>query len=339
MGRTALFVVMGLGAAFGVIGINLNRSAEQSTRVMSSYMQYTQARNLARSAVHARLRDIDRDTVIQTGYKSTAFYGGTYATTVSMPSLDTLLMIAVGTFQDTTYTMKLTLKRYPKPFPSVAGAVGLVVNPVQFQANGNPHIYGNDHDTNGNDISGTGNDKPGVGVLTTADSSTVAPYAGNIDGNPKIQVVADMENPRDYIPEYLANADYKYVQNDSPINGQTWGSVDNPVIVTCRSNLGQSIKINGNAEGWGLLVVEGGLELAGTFKWHGLVIATGDTSVIDVSASTGTPEIIGGLIMAGAPNSKFTMKGNANFKYSSQALEISKYIKKLMAYKIVSWYE
>lgn len=341
MGRTALLLVLGLGAAFGVIGINLRNSGNAATEHQVGYHKYASARNLARTAVHARLRAIDRGESL-TGRSDGSFNGGTFYTTVdTLSTVDTIAMNAYSQFAESTYTMRLKLYRYSKPFPVPTAAVGIRATPVNFKMQGSAVIDGRDHDPNG---ALTGNPGlPGVAVMTGTDSTTVMNNGGStkITGTPKVAVDTTTSNPLDYVQEYLNNYDYRYTQADSPINSNiTWGSQDDPKIVVCYTpDTTVSVKFNGNCEGWGILVVHGNLNLAGTFKWHGLVIAYGDESVIQVSASVGTPQIYGALIMSGGPGSSFEMKGNVSMNYSSQALQQARWIKKLLAYRIMEWYE
>lgn len=341
MGRTALLLVLGLGAAFAVIGINLRNSGNQATEYQVGYHKYASARNLARTAVHARLRAIDRGLSLL-GRLEGEFNGGEFYTIVdSAASVDTIYMDAYSEFEDSSYHMRLKLYRYSKPFPVPTAAVGIRATPVDFKMQGSAGIDGRDHDSDGNLTGDPG--LPGVAVMDDTDSSTVMNNGGStkITGTPKVAVDTTTSDPLDYVQEYLNNYDYRYTQADSPINSNiTWGSEDDPKIVVCYTpDTTVSVKFNGNCEGWGILVVHGNLNLAGTFTWHGLVIAYGDESVIQVSASVGTPKIYGALIMSGGPGSSFEMKGNVAMKYSSEALEQARWIKKLLAYRIIEWYE
>lgn len=341
MGRTALLLVLGLGAAFAVIGINLRNSGTAATEAQVGYHKHASARNLARTAVHARLRAIDRGLSL-IGRLDGKFNDGTFYTVIdSGATVDTIYMDAYSQFEESTYYMKLRLYRYSKPFPVPNSAVGIRASPVDFKMQGSAKIDGRDHTSDGSLTGDPG--LPGVAVMTKADSLTVMTNGGStgIVGSPKVSVDTTTSNPLDYVQEYLNNYDYRYTQADSPINADiTWGSPDDPKIVVCWTpDTTVAVKFTGNCEGWGILVVHGDLTLAGTFKWHGLVIAYGEESMIRVTASVGTPEIYGALIMSGGPGSAFVMRGNVSMNYSHQALEQSRWIKKLLAYRIIEWYE
>jgi hypothetical protein len=114
----------------------------------------------------------------------------------------------------------------------------------------------------------------------------------------------------------------------------TWGSVNTPAVVYVNGD----VNFQGNIEGWGILVVSGKISMSGTFKFHGLLIAY-NSAVIDLQFGTGTPTIIGGVLMGGGSGGDFTMKGSSNVSYSKDALELAKYIHKLQVYRVMYWYE
>jgi len=247
-------------------------------------------------------------------------------------------METLGSFSGTEYRMRLKLLRGTKPFPSVNGAVGVRATPVVFSMSGNPKIDGRNYNESGTALVGSGNVQ-GISAMTKADSANMATVGGSkITGNPPVKVDTTTANPIDYVNEYISNADYVYTPGT--YSSVTWGSATNPVIVVCANpDTIQSIKFTGNVVGWGVLVVRGNLELAGNFKFHGLVIIYGEDNIVNAAAAAGTPAIIGGLILAGAANTSLAMKGTADFKYSSAALQKAKNIGKLRYYSILDWYE
>ena len=333
MGRTAAFMILGLALAFAFIGYALNRSNVNSVTNMSSYFNYSTARNIAHTAVNIALHQLeDGDTTSFSG----GVMAGTYNVTIVFTG-DTLDMTSKGQFVDTSYTMVLKLKRYAKPFPDVNAGVSLAVDSVNFSMQGSASIDGRNHDINGG-LQSNSNDKAGVSVLDTHDSTTVAQYNSKITGSPKVKVDPNISDPRNYVDEYIANADYSFSAGVYG-NNDTWGSATSPVIVVCDAGSGQ-VKFTGTIEGWGILVVKGNLTIAGTFKFHGLVLVYQDSEIDDqVSTDVGTPRVIGGIIMTGGAGSKFTVKGNGAFLYSFDAIDKAKNMVKLRAYTILRWYE
>jgi hypothetical protein len=200
--------------------------------------------------------------------------------------------------------------------------------------NGTPSIDGRNHNIDGTLVTPADTTyKPGVGVITPSDTTKVLAYGSKIDGTVDVIVDPGMADPSAYVSEYINAADYTYPAGTYGGN-QTWGSPSTPKIVNCTDD----VTFNGNAEGWGLLIVHGALHLGGTFKWHGLVVCY-DDAIIDVAFAAGTPDVIGAVLMAGPSGSTFQMKGNTQVAYSKAAVENAKYINKLQVYRVLYWYE
>jgi hypothetical protein len=344
MGRLALVIVLGLSMTVGIVAYTINQSTRGLTENVAGFDKYANARNIAHTGVNMMLRALDRnDTSIINPMNNLAtplmvvnVMSGICSVTVKLANpayLDTIDIWSKSKYIDSTRTMNVRLHREPVPFPVIGEAVGLNVDDVNFDMNGSALIDGHDHDINGNLLPPSPNDKPGVGILTSSDSSNVAVYDSRIDGTTDQIVDPGMSNPALYVQEYINAADYTFTSGAYGSN-MTWGSVNTPAIVYTNG----IVKFNGNIEGWGVLVVQGDLTLAGTFKFHGLVIAYNNAS-IDVGFATGTPEVIGAVLMGGGGGSDFTMKGNSWVGYSSEALKMAKYINKLQVYRVMRWYE
>jgi hypothetical protein len=338
MGRMALIIVVGLSLTLGIVGFSLNRSKTGTVENVAGFHKYTTARNIAHTAVNMALRALDRNdsAFIASRSMSLNAMGGSATVSFTYPnvaSLDTIDLTATSTYMDSTKTMNLRLFRRPVPFPVIGQAVGLRVPDVDFMMSGTPHIDGRNHDIDGNLLAPSANDKPGVGVIHGPDTTDVLVYAGKIDGTKDAVLDSTIADPAQFVGEYINAADRTFTTGVYGSN-MTWGSVSSPAIVYTNGD----VKFNGNIEGWGILVVKGDLTLAGSFKFHGLVIAYSDFS-IDVTFSTGTPEIIGAVVMAGSANSDYEMKGNSEVSYSKDALEKARFINKLQVYRVMRWYE
>ncbi len=338
MGRMALIIVIGLTLTLGIVGMSLNRSKTGTIENVAGFHKYATARNIAHTAVNIALRALDRNdsTFMATRTMSLSLMGGSATVGYSYPnvsSLDTIVLTATSRYLDSTRSMVLRLRRWPVPFPTIGQAVGLRVPDVNFSMSGTPYIDGHNHDINGNALPPSANDKPGVGVIYRPDTSQVLAYASKIDGTRDVVYDTTIADPAQFVAEYINAADRTFNTGTYGSN-MTWGSAAAPQIVYANGD----VKFNGNIEGWGILVVHGALTLTGTFKFHGLVIAYQDTQ-IDVQFSTGTPDVIGALLMAGATGSNFVMKGNSNVSYSKDAINNAQFINKLQVYRVMSWYE
>lgn len=339
MGRASLWLVMGLGVVFAIIGLSMRGSTRTLVIAQTGYMRYSLARNLARMAVHTTLRAYDRNLYpIPT---SGSFNGGTY-TLAHSESGDTLWLTTTGNVADSSYTMKVKLLRTTKPFPGVNAAIGIRATPVSFSVSGHAQVDGHNYDSTGTYLIGNG-DVTGVATMVKADSTTVKNAGGtNILGVPPVKVDTSTIDPLPFLSEYKSNADFTY-SIGGVYNNVTWGSSSNPAIVYCNAgdDTSFSIKFTGNVVGYGILVVRGNVQFNGNFSFYGLVVVDGFNTIVQLGAS-GTPQIVGGVIVAGNAGASVTLKGTGTtgkVKYSADALRKARNIGKLRYYSIVDWYE
>jgi hypothetical protein len=345
MGKMALLVVLGLSMAVGIIAYTINLSKKQLAENVVGFDKYTTARNIAHTGVNMMLRRMDRgDTSIvnkvnrgEIAAISINVMAGQCSVYMKLknppPSLDTVDMTSKSRFMDSSYKMILRLKRTPKPFPEVGGALSIASQPFGFNMNGNPHIYGENYNMDGT-RGNTALDTNGVAVTSSAESSTVATEAGSrITGDPKSVVVNPVDNPISYVNEYISGADVVFANGSN--NTGNYGSPTNPVIGYADG----TVKFGGSGKFYGVLVVHGTIEFVGTFDFYGLVIAYGDDNVINVSTTSGNPQIWGAMIVTGAPGSNFRMNGTADIRYSVEALNMAHFINKMQAYQVIWWFE
>ena len=343
MGRTALFLVLGLGMAMGFIGVQIYRSSQSAAEVQYAYLKYMNARNLARASVHAVLRTYDKNLAPTVG-SNTSFNGGTFRLDSLWTSAnsDTLKLVTRGTYADSAYIMKVKLFRTTRPFPTVGGAISIRATPVSLSLSGHASVDGHNYDSTGTNLIGSGN-LPGITTMKSSDSSSVATSGGtNVSGNPAVKVDTSTADPLAFLDIYKNNADYVF-NTAGTYSGQTWGTSANPVVVYC--NAGDdttfSIKFTGGCTGYGILVVRGNVQFNGNLAFYGLVVVDGFNTVVDFGAA-GTPAIVGGIIIAGNAGASVTLKGtgaNSKAVYSSQALQKAKNIGKLRYYTVLDWFE
>lgn len=347
MGNSSIISVLGFLMLFGILSMNFNRRNTEAVDNVSGYARYSLARDIANSAIHITLRKVDTTATLPSSFTvSGNLHGGTYNVNATT-SGDTLRLEVVGRVMDSAYTIQTTMIRYPKPFPGSAfdSPLGLMPRPVDFLMQGSALIDGRDHDSTGALLAEPREDKPALIVKHPNDSTTVYNNTQNPNtmllGSQKISVNSTMAIPPDFISEIKANADYSYqtpVNNDLTIGASSWGSATNPVIVYVDARDTNKVKFAGNSTGWGILLVQGSIEVTGTLNWRGLVVAH-STTVIDFKTSGGSSTIIGSFIFDGDENSKFTMKGTGKVLYSKIALDKAKNVDKLLAYSITEWYE
>ncbi len=337
MGIRALITVMGMSFVLGLVALSIHRSNTSAVENLSSYYKFSNARNIAHSGINLGLRYFDKNDTSNAWYKT--MLGGKDSIT-TRSNVDTLWMTSKAWFMDTTYRIDVKLQRYPKPFPGVNSAIGIRAFPVTFTVSGKVSLDGRNYTADGSTLVGdTTTYKPGVATMTSADSATVRNSDPYIYGSPPVVVDTTTANPAAYIDEYKLNADYTYTSGVFP--GQTWGSQSNPVIVYCDAGT-DTTKFTGSITGWGILAVKGNLQFNGGLDFHGLVVVSGTTNTVAFGAG-GTPQIVGGLIVAGNAAASLGLNGTGavggKVKYSSDALSKARKVNKLLAYKILSWYE
>ncbi len=357
MGKMAILLVIGVSMIVGMVAVRFNNTKNGIVpglvQNVSGFQKYTMARNIAHTGVNMMLRRLDRnDTSIvgplgrnQTAWMITNLMHGVCSVSVKLtspPALDTIDMTSNSRYYDTSKGMVIRLVRKPVPFPTIGEALVLRTTNVDFSINGQAGaIDGRDHDVNGNllPMPPDTNYKPAVGVQNTTDSANVAWYKNQLIGYPgDVKIDTNMMDPANYVQDYINGADYTYMDGTYGSN-MVWGSPSNPVIVYASGTNG-GVKFTGTVTGWGIMVVKGSLWVSGTFQFHGLVLCYNDVTIErDTLVNSGTPDIIGAVVMAGASGSEFSMKGNGQLSYSFAALQMAMYINKLQVYRVIRWYE
>ena len=95
---------------------------------------------------------------------------------------------------------------------------------------------------------------------------------------------------------------------NSNLSSGTYGSAASPAVVVREGDL----NVSGTVTGYGILVVNGNLTIAGNFRWEGVVIAKRESSNLSVSYG-GNADIYGSLVLLQG-SSAFTMPVNGRIK-------------------------
>lgn len=189
MGRASLFIVLALAVAFGYIGSSIRDASKNLIGAHAGYLDYTNARNIARLGVHRLLRfrdgqalkDEDRNYKVPMKPETVSFNGGEYMTD-STCSGDTLTINSVGSFGDTSFTVHSKFLQVARPIPAAAGAMGINTDLGTFtDPNHKLHIDGRNYDSTGTSLVGSGN-MPGITVESADDSLTVKATGDSING-------------------------------------------------------------------------------------------------------------------------------------------------------------
>jgi len=167
-----------------------------------------------------------------------------------------------------------------------------------------------------------------VGVMTTGDPIDRR-GSTDLDGEPSAEDTSSTNQfltlaetlgiEQDDLDEILANADYFSVDAADPQEGISY--VD---------NAGGSDASWNNGNGTGLLYVTGNLNTHGNFTWRGLIYVEGDYVM------SGTPSIVGAVVVKGVSTWAFT-GGDPCILFSSEALDY--YLRQSLHYVRIGWKE
>jgi hypothetical protein len=232
----------------------------------------------------------------------------------------------------TAYTYTASLTGSPALITSVAtgpnNATATVKATVQI-ANlpGAPPaaLYSKDNTVlNGHSIEISGTDHCGAvanvsGVYVYSDPSTNNTHTLTLNGGPQLsgspatQIGPTSIDLQAYINSLKGSAT---VAINADVSGASYGGSSN--YVTAYSDATQQndgeLRLN-NVTGYGILLVKGNLQLAGTFNWHGIIIATG---VVTTSGGGNEGKNIQGQVFSGASAlGDTTVNGSVEIDYDS----------------------
>ena len=178
---------------------------------------------------------------------------------------------------------------------------------------------------------------------TTSDGGLASSQMANVTGagaSPSVGVIAPLSQSVSEIANAFLNHS---TQPHTTLEGgqnfsssENWGTAGSPRITYIEGGA----QISGNVEGYGVLIVDGPLDIAGTFTFHGLVIARGDIQV----QVAGTAGIYGSLLI-GESNVldggyELDVKGNATVRFDSCVLTpADNWVPLPKKAKILAWQE
>ena len=134
---------------------------------------------------------------------------------------------------------------------------------------------------------------------------------------------------------YLAHSHVDLAGGNYSSTGN-WGTSAAPQI----TRINGDAQIQGTIEGYGVLIVDGTLGVAGSFTFHGLVIARGDVQV----QVTGNAGIYGSLLIDNSTTAdagyELDVRGNAAIRYDSCALAAANgWVPLPKAPRLLAWQE
>jgi len=227
------------------------------------------------------------------------------------------------------------------------GAVGL---PGSTAANTETNFSGTSFSINGNDNCNATPAVPGIVVTDPAlatemtnDTTSDGGLASNqmnlvtgVGGTPSIATITPLSQTVSQIVDAYLNLSHTDLAGGNYSSNGNWGTSTTPQITRVTGDA----QIQGTIEGYGVLIVDGALGVAGNFTFHGLVIARGQVQV----QVTGNAGIYGSLLIAAntTPDAGYELdvRGNAHIRYDSCALAAANdWVTLPKAAKLLAWQE
>lgn len=207
------------------------------------------------------------------------------------------------------------------------GAVSMPGSPAN---NTETDFSGDSFSINGNDSCNAAPPAPGIVVTdsalateitndTTTDGGLEPGQMDNVigaGGIPSVVTIPPLSQSVSQMAQAYLDLSHTVLDGGNFSSNETWGTSGSPRITRITGNA----QIQGTVEGYGVLVVEGSLDVSGNFTFHGLVITRGDIQV----QFTGNAGLYGSLIIGEStnldPNLELDVRGNATVRYDSCAL-------------------
>jgi len=155
-------------------------------------------------------------------------------------------------------------------------------------------------------------------------------------GAPSVMVLSDPSMTVSQIADAYMALSHVDLAGGNYSSNESWGTSTVPRI----TRVSGDAQIQGTIEGYGVLIVDGSLDIAGNFTFHGLVIARGDIGV----QVNGNAELYGSLVIQDSttedPTNELDIRGNAVIRYDSCALATAEgWVPLPKAARMLAWKE
>ena len=335
MGRATIILIIGLSVIVSFLILSLNANSKEGLKTTVDHYENTQARLIANSGVEAFLEKMRRDKTLKGTHNNNSLMDGYYDIDIAGP--DSLgIVTSVGHFGNTNHTTIVKVSREPVDMPPFAGALHIVSDVLGLKLNGNLDIDGNDTNIDGSP--GPEASLPGVALDDPADSAffinNIKPKIANdiegLGGSPSVYSDPNVVDWEAVMMNLIFSADQTV--STGTYSSEHFGTPIAPQI----THMYGDIHLSGTCEGDGIMVVNGNLTMSGQFTYRGIILVY-DKSTIDCQI-TGNGGIYGATILVGS-DVDLHATGNAEFFYSSEAINNAQLYLKSSTFKIVSWWE
>ena len=335
MGKAILILALGMSLLVTMLIFSLNKNTNTGLATAVNSYSNTKARLIANSGIEIYLEKLREDKSLTGNFLNNSLMDGTYDMYIT--GGDTIYVKSVAHYNGVNHMSYVKASRDSINFPKINAAVYVSSNNTDLLLNGNMTISGYDHDINGNLIDSSG--VSGMGVDNPADSAYVADslkskVSGGITGSggdPSVNVVPDTTDWLALTESYIFAADTT-LPTGTYGTGTVLGTQSHPIITYCSGD----VNLSGTAYGYGIMIVNGNLDMTGQFTYHGIVIAYGQSTIN--TKTTGNAGIFGAAIFVGeSVNMQST--GNAQLLYSKAAIDNARVNLKSSRFNIFSWWE
>lgn len=334
MGKGILILVVCLSALITLLIFRLNEDTNRSLDTTVDMYKTTQARLISNSGIEIYLEKMRRNKKMSGSFPHNSLLSGEYSLVISGPDTN-LTITSNAIYLEKNHRSIVNARREPVKMPSVSSALYISSSTLSLNLNGNVDINGNDHPLFPGPVH---TPLPGIGVDNTTDSafiinnvkSKISNAILGQGGAPSVRTINDSTDWMALSEEFIFSAD-TVLTSGTYSSGSVFGTSTKPIITFCNGNVDFT-----DATGYGIMVINGNVNMSGNFKYYGIVIVYGPSSI---SCQTiGNNGIYGGTILVGESVS-IQSQGNAKFYYSWDAINLCKVNLKSSRFKILSWLE
>lgn len=335
MGKGILIIVIGVSFLTTFLILKLNANSKQGLQTTVDYYELTQARIISNSGVEVYLEKLRRDKTLSGTFTNNSLMDGSYDISITGPDTS-ITLSAMGHYGNTNHPVIVTARRRKMKMPNVNSALYISSNNLSLNLNGNVDVDGNDHLMNG--LPGAAPPLPGIGVDTPSDSAFVidnikSKLTNDIKGYggaPSVYTTSDNIDWMALTEDFIFSAD-TVLSTGTYSNGSSFGTADEPIITYANGDVDFT-----DAIGYGVMVVNGNINMSGNFKYYGIVIVYGESSIR--CNTIGNNGIYGGCVLVGESVS-VESQGNSKFYYSSEAINLGMLKLKSSRFEILTWWE
>lgn len=296
MGRGILLIVLASSITLSKMNASEKETEIETHIVLTDYQEKVLARELAHSALNVAVSKATRDFSNYRAQVSDRAYGdGMYAWTASGDPSGPVTLEGYGQVGGVVHRIVAVLEKSGDPLLDAITLDGpfssVTSSGTSFAISGiDAPLEGDDEESHigsdGHAIRTTlysAQDKF-LGAIAADQLQGVEGDGDVVTGDPNIDLDALQDSILTHPSLTTLQGDQKFKGNDS------FGSRVNPTVMSVNGD----VKIVGNVEGFGILLINGDLTTPGTLNWEGIVMVVSDGGSTDLR---GNVEIRGALIM------------------------------------------